>query len=278
MDHWLTRLERKFGRLGIPHLITYVLAGRALAYFLAMTDDEFTKQLILDPQAVRHGEIWRVITYVFTPPTGGIVFAAIELYFTYMIASALEETWGTFRFTLYYFIGALATAATAFFMTGVPITPTYLNLSLFLAFATLFPDFTVLLFFILPIKVKYLGWITAGYITIAFWFDASLTGKLSIVVALGNYLIFFWSEIREWIRAKFQRTGSDLRAALKGDSSSGPAGARTITVKPIHRCITCGRTEHDDREMEFRVCACARCGEGREFCMEHLQEHRREES
>lgn len=269
MAHWLNGLERKFGRLGVPRLITYVVAGRGLAYLLGMGDPAFPAYLVLDPDAVRRGEAWRIATYVFTPPGGGLFFALIELYFTYLIGDALEAAWGAFRFTLYYLIGALATAAVAFLVTGSPVTPTYLNLSLFLAFATLFPEFTVLLFFILPVKVKYLGWITAGYLTIDFW-TTSLTGKAAIFVALGNYLLFFAPQIREWVSGRFHRTGSDLRNALAGERPGGARASRTV-----HRCAACGRTERDDPALEFRVCTCDECGGGTEYCMEHLAAHRK---
>jgi len=262
MAHWLNRLERRFGRFGIPNLILYIVAGRGLAYLLARTNPEFPYYLVLDPDAVRHGQVWRLFTYVFTPPGGNIFFAMIELYFTYIIGNALETVWGSFRFTLYYMIGALATAAVALLVPGAWVTPIYLNLSLFLAFATLFPEFTVLLFFILPVKVKYLGWISAGYLTLLFW-TSPLSEKLFILTALTNYLLFFWPEIREWTSGKLRSTRT--RPSLT------PTGSQST---PIHRCTVCHTTEANGPYLEFRICTCARCGEGKEFCMEHLQEHR----
>jgi membrane associated rhomboid family serine protease len=255
--NWFSRQESKFGRFGIPDLILYVVVGRGLAYILALINPEYAYYLILYPEKVRHGEIWRIVTYIFTPPASAPFWAFLELYMTYVIGSALEAVWGNFRFTMYYLLGALGTAAASQFILGTPATPTFLNLSLFLAFATLFPDFSVMLFAILPIRAKYLGWIMGGYLTFRFWSEP-LAVKVAIIVALANYLIFFWRRIREYATGKMRGTG-----------------IRVITPEPtpVHRCSVCRRTERDGADLEFRICACERCGEGREFCMEHLQEH-----
>ena len=264
--NWLTRLERKFGRLGIPNLIMYIVAGRGMAYLLALTNPDFPYYLMLDPEAVWHGQIWRLFTYIFMPPLTGILFIALlELYITYMIGSALEAVWGVFRFTLYYAIGALATAVVAVLVTNSPVSADYLNLSLFLAFATLFPEFTFLLFFILPVKVKYLGWISAGFLTYSFW-THPFAVKIAILTALTNYFLFFWPQIREWMQEKLRSAPVIARRPL-------PSTDRQH--KSMHRCVVCGKTERDNRELEFRICTCDRCGEGKEFCMAHLQEHRR---
>ncbi len=253
---WLGPLERRFGKFGIPDLILYVVVGRALAYVLALSYPEYIYYLILDPVKVKHGEVWRLVTYVFTPSGSPVFWAFLELYMTYLVGRALEAVWGPFRFTLYYLIGTLATAGTAFFVLGTPVTPTFLNLSLFFAFSTLFPDFTLMLFAILPIKARYLGWLMGGYLTVQFWI-APLAAKVAILVAFANYLLFFWPRIREWMAQKTR---------LSRPEPGRPAS-------PVHRCTVCRRTERDDPDLEFRICACPKCGEGKEFCMEHLKEH-----
>ena len=266
---FLDRIERHFRWIAIPNLIMYIVAGRALAYVLAMANPAYPAYLIMDPEAVRRGEVWRLVTYLFTPPGGGLFFALIELYFTYLIGRALEAIWGAFHFTLYYLVGAIAIALVSLFITNSYATPSYLNLSLFLAFATLFPDFSVLLFFILPIKVKYLGLIAAGYLTFLFWMSG-FASKIAITVAFSNYLLFFWPEI--------------IALGRRNLSMLTRAGKPRITILPIlrphsiHKCTVCGKTEHDDPEIEFRICACEKCGEGKEYCMPHLREHRGQES
>src|SRR5690242_4748602 len=166
---WLDRLERRFGRFGIPNLIVYIVAGRGLALILSLSRPEFPGFLTLDPAAVRHGEVWRLVTYLFIPPVmtaglfGGVFGALIQLYFTWMIGRILEAAWGEFRFTLYYALGGIATAGAAAILAA-PATPEFLDLTMFLAFATAFPDFTVLLFFIIPVRMMWLGWLAAAWL------------------------------------------------------------------------------------------------------------------
>jgi len=271
---WIDRMEFKYGRFGIPNLMAYVSIGRVMAYFLGIQNPDFVSFLLLDPDAVRRGELWRLFSFVLTPPSGGILFAFMDLYFTFIVGRTLEEYWGVFRFTLYYLIGVVATALTAFLLLHSPVAPYYLNYSLFLAFATLFPDFTVLLFFILPVKIKYLGWISAMFLTLAFWM-AGLSGKVAIAVALVNYIVFFWRDINDWVRSRFKR--SSYRS-----STDAPLPLPVLSVPeappppPTHKCSNCGLTERDKPDMDFRWCSCKKCGEGREFCMEHLREHRAE--
>jgi len=265
----LNRLERRYGRFGIPNLIAYVVGGRAIAFVLAIAHPEYPAFLILDPWAVRHGELWRLVTWIFTPPSllpgffGGPLGAVIQLYFTWWIGRTLEESWGAFRFTLYYLTGAAATAVVALAILPVPATPDYLDVSLFLAFATVFPEVTILLFLVLPVKVKWLGWLSAAGLGWDFlwrgWY-----GRIAILVAFSNYLLFFWPEIARW---------TDWRGPSGGRWRVKPPSA--TTGAPVHRCAKCSRTERDGPGLEFRWCACDRCGpEGREWCMDHLREHR----
>jgi membrane associated rhomboid family serine protease len=260
---WLYRLERRFGRFGVPNLIVYIVAGRGLAYILSLRNPEFPYHLVLDPDAVGRGEFWRLLTYVFLPPSAagnvfaGPVMALLALYVTFLIGHALEETWGSFKFTLYYLIGVVATSLVAFLVSRAPVSPYFIDLSLFLAFATVFPDFSFLLFFIIPFKAKWMGWIAAVFLAAVFAL-AGVSGKLAIAVSLSNYLLFFGDSVAGWIAAPF------------GRSRRGP-GARLDPA--VHKCSVCRLTERDDPELEFRVCACPKCGEGREFCMEHLRGH-----
>jgi len=264
---WIDRLEFKYGRLGIS-------IGRVMAYFLGIQNPDFVGYLLLDPDAVRRGEIWRLFSFVLTPPSGNIFFAFMDIYFTFIVGRTLEEYWGVFRFSLYYIMGAAATALTAFLFLHAPVAPYYLNYSLFLAFATLFPDFTVLLFFILPVKIKCLGWIGVMFLTLAFWMTG-FSGKVAIVVAFANYIAFFWRDINDWVRSRFKRssyrstTDAPLPLPVPGTTPPPP-------LPPSHKCTTCGLTERDRPDLEFRWCSCNKCGEGREFCMEHLAKHRAE--
>jgi len=269
---WLDRLELRFGRLGIPDLITYVVAGRAIAFLVALAHPEYPAFLILDPLAVRRGEVWRLVTYLFTPPQllpgifGGWLGVLIQLYFTWLVGRALEEAWGEFRFTLYYGIGGLATAVAALVILPVPATPDFLDLSLFLAFATVFPEMPILLFFVIPVKVKWLGWLSAAGLAWSFLWTG-LAARLAILVAFTNYFVFFQPQIVGWFRGR--------RRLVPPPPAGGAAPGGPGAGAPFHRCAQCGRTERDDASLEFRWCTCERCGpDGREWCLDHLRGHR----
>ncbi len=271
--NWLDRLERRFPRFGIANLVTYIVAGRFLALLLSLARPEYPQFLVLDPWAVRRGEVWRLASYLFLPPEissgffGGVFGALIQLYFTWLIGRTLENTWGAFRFTLYYAIGGVGTALVAVAL-GTPATPDYLDLSLFLAFATVFPDFTVLLFFILPVRMKWLGWLSAVGLLWTFTFRSGLSGRIAILVAFSNYLAFFWPVLIGWFATAGRRP-----VAVRSVHDTGPAPAPAVAAGPVHRCTSCGRTERDDTRLEFRWCKCGRCGEGLEYCMDHLASH-----
>lgn len=257
----LDALERRFGRLGIPNLILYIVAGRGIAFVLSLSNPGYPSILLLHPERVFAGEVWRVATFVLTPPAllsgffGGPLGALLQLYFTWLIGRALEEAWGSFRFTLFYGLGSLLTALAALFLSPWIATPEFVDLSLFLAFATVFPEFTVLLFFILPVKVKWLGWLSAAGLGLTF-LGAPGAIRTAILAALANYLVFFAPAIR-----------------LRGAQPPG-AGFPSAPAGPIHRCAACGKTEREDRELDFRWCMCPRCSpDGKEFCRPHLEEH-----
>ena len=256
---WMDFLERRFGRLGIPRLILYVVAGKAITYVASLAYPAFPSALVLDPQAVRAGEAWRLVTYLFLPQFGHPLLVVIQLYFTLLIGNALEAVWGPFRFTAYYFMGAAATAILAMTPLYIVATPFYVEVSLFLAFATLFPDAIFMLFFILPMKAKWFAWATVVLLGILLA-STNMAGRLAIVVALANYLLFFWQLL-------FHRVVQLTR------SGRLPVPPPLSFRKTVHKCTVCGRTELDDRELGFRICACAECGEGREFCEVHLKDH-----
>jgi membrane associated rhomboid family serine protease len=256
---WMDFLERRFGRLGIPRLMLYIVAGKAFTYVASLGYPDFPSALVLDPQAVRSGEVWRLVTYLFLPQFGHPLMVVVQLYFTFLIGNALEAVWGPFRFTTYYLMGAVATAVLAMTPLLITATPFYVEVSLFLAFATLFPDATFMLLLVLPVKAKWLAWITAALLGVSLA-AADMAGRLAIMAALANYLLFFWQLI-------VHRT---LRLMHRGAIPGVPP---PYSPKPVHKCAVCGKTELDDRDMGFRICACAECGEGREFCEVHLKEH-----
>lgn len=255
---WIDKLERKFGRYAIKGLMTYITALTAVVFLIQMTMPDYILKIMLIPEYVLKGEVWRLITYIFIPEETHPIFIIFALYFIYMIGTSLENEWGSFRFNVYYLLGMIGTTIAAF-ITG-EATSVYINLSLFLAFAYLYPNFEVLLFFIIPIKIKYLGWINWIFIGISVLFFP-LPYKLASIASILNFIVFFGKDIVT--RSKISRKAYYNRKKFKTDLP------RNFTM---HRCAVCGITEKDNPDMEFRYCI--ECDGDYEYCMEHLKNHK----
>ena len=201
--NWITKLERKYGRLCIPNLINILIGGQILVYAIELFVNQYISfYLDLDRSGLLAGQIWRVITFVLVPFSGGGPLSVIlGIYFTWFIGSALEREWGDFRFNLYVLLG-MAGAVLACLLTGY--ADTYcLSLSLLLAFAMLYPEMQVLLFFVVPIKVKYFGWFSAALWVFGF-LGMGPVGKLNYLLCMLGFAAFFgpqaWRSIRAWVR------------------------------------------------------------------------------
>jgi hypothetical protein len=261
MERLLARLERRLGRYAIPNLILFVIAGMAMVFVLSLQRPEVVDRLELDMYAVRHGQYWRLVTFLIIPPSG-TTWLLLNLYFMWWIGSSLEQHWGSFKFNVYYFTGA-AGAIVAAAITGYGTNLWLNDASLLLAFATLFPDVEILLFFILPIRVKWLGMLTAApmlyFLAVGGW-----GMRASILASFAGYLLFFtghwWSLLRRERVVARQR----IRRA-QFESGAPPAfGARV--------CAICGAREVDD--VDIRVCSCEKCGnKPRTLCLEHARNH-----
>lgn len=195
-ERWLDKLNRKFGRYGIRNLMTFIVGGMAVVYLMEllvypMTGFSLSSVLAFNRNAVLHGQIWRLITFIFIPPDSSILFILFSLYFYWLIGNVLENQWGAFRFNLYYLYGMVCTVI-AGMITGYA-TNSYLNLSLFLAFALMYPDYQVMVFFILPVKMKYLALLDAVGLVALFIMD-SWAGRVALLVSLGNVILFFWHD------------------------------------------------------------------------------------
>jgi|CZKU01.1.fsa_nt_gi hypothetical protein len=307
MERILSRLERRFGRLAIPNLIGLIVGGMAIVFVLTLLKPEFQSRLTLDLVAVRRGEVWRLVTFLFIPPATSAnsspVWLLINLYFTWWVGSSLEQHWGPFKFNAYYLLGALGTIVAA--VIAGPATNFWLDSSLFLAFATIFPNVQILLFFILPIRVKWLGIIAALGIAYAAY-SGGWGARGSIAASLVNYLLFFTGH---WVAA-FNNRGSMARQRSRLESLRGGAPGGGVTVgaakaakrdgatngRPPARpgpnrfddqgrdqgdnmpvfgtrvCAICGAEEADGTDI--RVCSCDKCGgKQRALCLEHARNH-----
>ncbi len=253
---FLDRLERKFRRLAIPNLTLYLVLGQGFFYLAAYSGRLNVGRMYLIPALVVKGEWWRLLAFIFIPPATNIIFVFFILYFFYIMGTALEGHWGAFRYNLFLLVGYLLTVAVAFLVPYSEATNVFLGASIFLAFAHLYPDFMIYLFFILPIRIKWLALVTwIGYgISILF---GSWVTRLFVLASIGNYFLFFGRDI--WWRMKTGRR----KMAEQARAISGVREA-------FHRCAVCGKTDLSHPDMEFRYCP--QCG-GLGYCMDHIDNH-----
>jgi membrane associated rhomboid family serine protease len=264
VDRILARLERTFlGKLAIERLTIFIVGGMGIAFLLAQTRPDIIQLMTLEPSLVSK-QPWRLVTYLFLPSSLSIVWTLVALYFTWLVGSNLEHEWGPFKFNAYYLLGALGTTAAAF-ITGEAQGNFYLNMSLYFAFATLFPDFQILLFFILPIRIKWLAILAALGVVLEVVIGDNAT-RAAIGVAFGNYLLFFGAHILAFARG--QRVM--MKQAARRSVQRGAAYA--AQAKSDGRvCAICGARQEDGADI--RVCSCEKCGGPRDLCLEHARNH-----
>lgn len=283
--NWMQKLERKFGKYAIPNLMYYIIILYGIGFVLKMLIPGFyTSYLSLNAQAVLHGQVWRIFTFLLQPPDGSPIFIFFALYLYYMIGQQLEAAWGAFRFNLYFFMGVLfhlLAALLAYALTGVsfPIGTSYLNLSLFFAFAAMYPNMEFLLFFVLPVKVKYLAWVDGaffGFTILQGILPSYASGPLGAMyranalaafVSLLNFAVFYLASrnASPYSPKEMRRKSAYKKQVQRAQKiHTYENGAR-------HKCAVCGRTELDDPNLEFRYCT--RCRGDYEYCQDHLFTH-----
>ena len=300
--NFIDRLEKKFPRFGIHDLMRYVIVVNLIGFFIIMVVPEiYYDYLSLDVYQILHGQLWRLFTFLLFPAgsmgSGSrlmvIVIFGIWMYVYYSIGTSLERIWGTFRFTLFYLCGILfvilVTFAAYFILTagglGIPdmslgyslgTAPTleYVNDSLFLAFALIFPEAQFLAFFIVPVKAK---WLAAVWLLLDGYY---IVDGIRIGLA-GNYLGYFivalivGSLLNMALFLVFGRGTPGLQSAYRQKKRrKGYQKKMQRTLSPdgtIHRCSICGRTEKDDPNLQFRYCS--KCSGSHEYCSDHLYTH-----
>ena len=290
----LNKLERKFGKYAIPHLIVYLIGGYALGYLLQIggmiTNVNFIRFMTLEPYYIIHGfQFWRLITWVMIPPSNGILFVLIMMLFYYQLGTVLEHTWGTFRFNVYMFGGIIATIIGAFVLyfiyglIGIPhavgignyFTTYYINMSIFLAFAVCYPDMEVRLYFLIPIKMKWMAIVYAAlvvYDIVRYFMGGAWFMALPIIASLLNFIIFFLGtrNLNRYNPKEIHRRNQFKRAMGESKTVPFPGGSKSGEVTK-HKCAVCGRTEKDDPNLEFRFCS--KCNGNYEYCQDHLYTH-----
>lgn len=243
-------LERRAPWLGTPGVIKAVVLLNALTFLLVTLEPAYAGMLALIPEKILQGEVWRLVTYIFIPQTTSWFWVVFLLLFMWFLATALEEMWGPLKLNVFYLIGMFGATASAFFF-GSDSSNTFLNMSLFFAFATIAPNYEVFLFFILRVRVKYIAYVLAGILALQFVL-LPLSAKMALLASLANYLLFFLPGfVTDW---RAQRRDTVRLAKF-----------RAAEEETVHRCLACGRTEKSNPELDFRV---ARDGE--EYCTDHL--------
>jgi len=293
----LNKAERKFGKFAISHLMRYVLAlyviGILVSYMGAYREvDIYTQWLMLDIDKVLAGQVWRLVTFLIQPPDTSLIFLVFFLYLYYMIGEALENAWGSFIFNLYFLAGVIFNILSVVLIYVVtksvygvgysyPITLTFINQSLFLAFAALYPEVRLLLFFFIPIKIKWLGILEGALMAydvvkcIIFGISGHdvvyIAEGVAIIVAMANFLIFFLMtrNYRRISPKEMRRRANFHRTVERTKRETGQAGG--ITTISRHKCAICGKTEKDGDDLDFRFCS--KCTGNYEYCSEHLYTH-----
>ena len=269
-------------RFGIPNLMRVIVIGNVAVYVLMLltqaNDANALSFLTFNLNALLHGEVWRLVTFVFVPAYSSPFALLISLYFYYWIGSTLERQWGTAKFNLYYISGALLTVlgvVLASLITGNPYLTAagtgYVNLSMFFAFAFLFPDTTVLLFFILPVRMKWLAYLDGAL----FAFDIikaigahNWAGVVLPIVALLNFAVFIWPEVHYLKeRAKYQNSRKTVQFRQAQQQQAKQAQQQGYR----HKCAVCGRTDTDYPDLQFRYCS--KCVGYHFFCQDHIFNH-----
>ena len=282
----MSKFEKKFGRYAIPNLTLILILSYVAGYVIELLGSAAGVNLLgyltLDPYRILHGQIWRLVTWVIVPPESLGIFTVIMLYFYYSLGTTLERTWGTYRYNVYIFSGILFTVVGSFLCMGVVYLmygnlPTeiassyfysgsyafstyYINLSIFLAFAATYPDMQVLLMFVIPVKMKWMG-ILDAVLMLYYVIKGGVFTKFAIIASLLNFVLYFYRMHRSRISPKQMHR----RAQFEKKSNAGRAKVTR------HKCAICGRTEEDDPSLEFRFCS--KCNGNYEYCQYHLFTH-----
>lgn len=285
-----SNFEKKFGKYAVKNLSMVLIICYACGYVLRMISPGIMDFLYLNPyQIIFHGQIWRLVTWLIVPPSSFDIFTLLMLYFYYSLGTTLERTWGTYRYNVYIFSGILFTIAGAFLLfaytavfqnevdtklalymlwvvdnNGRSLAPMfstyYVNMSIFLAFACTYPNMQVMMFFLIPIRIKILG-IIYGALLVYQFLMGSIADQFVIAASLMNFVVFFITgRGKVHMTPKQAKRRQEFRREVK----------KTAKVTR-HKCAICGRTEETNPELEFRFCS--KCQGNYEYCQDHIFTH-----
>jgi len=261
-------------RFGIRGLIRIVVIAQAILLIISYADKTGTLfyYLYFSPTLISSGEVWRIVSWMFIPPVqSNLIYAAIELYFMFFLGTQLERTWGTAKFSFYWFFGAALSlvastiAALAFKIGIVQLTTEWLNLSLFFAFAVLFPETRFLLFFFIPVKVKWLALLSAAfflYQIISALVKLNFLQAIILIIPLLNFLLIVGLPSLNMKRVK---------ARVRHAAPIHVGRTEMQHAAYNHKCVVCGKTDITDPGLEFRYCS--RCSGFQCYCLDHINNH-----
>ena len=276
--NWLDKLERKLGRFAIPNLTVYLLAGYVIGFGVMYLMPDLLGWLTLEPALIVRGQVWRLVSWVLIPPTRYPISLLFLILLYYSLGTALERTWGTFRYNVYIFSGLIFTVLGVFILYAVyffgfhvelPLSlagmgsTNYITMSIFLAFAAIYPEMEVYLYFILPIKMKWMALVYAA-MALYYFIRGGIVTRVAIGASLLNFVIFFLS-------SRNMRRFSPKERVRKAKFKRQSAPHMHYSNGAKHRCAVCGRTELDDPCLEFRFCS--KCNGNYEYCQDHLFTH-----
>lgn len=274
--NFLNKLERRFGKYAIRNLPAVIIALYTAGYLISLFMPDVLSYCTLEPAYILRGQIWRIVTWILIPPSGLSIFTIIMLYFYFSLGKILERTWGVFRFNVYIFSGLVFTVIGSFVLYviyrmssgaavvgfGPYFSTYYINMSIFLAFALSYPNMEVMLYFLIPIRIKWMGLLYGALLLVDFA-QGNWAVKTAIFASLLNFLIFFLST-----RNMQRYSPKDIRRRQEFKRNVAKARPKSVSV---HRCAICGRTEKDGDLLEFRFCS--KCDGNYEYCQDHLFTH-----
>lgn len=271
MKNPMNRIERfccKHPNFGVSNLMLYISAVNVGIWLLSFFRPEILSYITFVPALIMRGQVWRIVSFIFYPPAAGPI-AFIAFYFYYWIGNTLEQHWGTPQFNIFFFSSAALTVLFGMLMylifgQSIILSAEYIYLSMFFAFAVLFPDMQLLLFFIIPIKIKYLAIIDAIFFVLSI-ISTPFPANLIPVIALANFLIFCGGDLFGRVPKKPSKNTINFR------KESRRIQREQAQQLYNHKCCVCGRTDTDHPELEFRYCS--RCAGYHCFCSEHINNH-----
>ena len=271
--NWINKLEKKLGKYSIKNLTSYILVCYIVGFVISLTMPTLLSAFTLEPGLILQGQVWRLISWIIIPPDSSLIVMLFVLMLYYSLGNTLEYAWGAFRYNLYIFSGMIFTVIGAFVVYviyGCPIgigglfSTYYINMSIFLAAAAIMPDLQLLLWGIIPIKMKWLAYLDVALLV----YDAVFGGtaiRISIIASLLNFIVYFFSmrNMKKYHPKEIKRK-QQFKKQVQRPVNNYAGGAR-------HKCAVCGRTELDDENLEFRYCS--KCNGNYEYCQDHLFTH-----